>query len=325
MSDKSSASSSHSLRSRGTVDVVLAAASSATHKPPAMWTKAEEGAFLDFLLLALPSSGDGGFKMPAFNQASTNLKLKFPHQRGAEKSGLVCKTKWQVLKKAYHSVIQIKCMSGFTWSHEHRVGITDRKDDVWARFVKTGPRDPTDLASCEKTSHYSITLTEFYLLSKLPLDTTHPHVKPFIMKGFEHFEIMEQLIPSKAKGLHVFQPTTSTPPLIPTTIDNATRGPPSSVDPDSLEVPPPSTFLCLSTEGSTNSVWTSISHGKRKFSAIAPGSAVSSQKQSRPPSAMLLVQQEGTKMMKNLVEVISPATAGATTALHACWEGYFFT
>ncbi|KAG1899335.1 uncharacterized protein F5891DRAFT_1189771 [Suillus fuscotomentosus] len=73
------------------------AASSATRKPPAMWTKAEEGAFLDFLLLAIPSSGDGGFKMPAFNQASANLKFKFPHQRGAGKSGLVCKTKWQVV------------------------------------------------------------------------------------------------------------------------------------------------------------------------------------------------------------------------------------
>ncbi|KAG1864538.1 hypothetical protein C8R48DRAFT_798243 [Suillus tomentosus] len=247
MSDKSSASSSHSLRSRGTVDVVSAAASSATRKPPAMWTKAEEGTFLDFLLLPLPLSGDGGFKMPAFNQASANLKLKFPHQRGAEKSGLVCKTKWQALKKAYRSVIEIKCTSGFTWSHEHGAGITDRKDDVWACFVKT-----------------------------------HPHAKPFMMKGFEHFEIMEQLIPSKAKGLHVFRPTTSTPPLIPTAstppliptaIDNATREPPSSVDPDSLEVPPPSTFLCPSTEGSTDSVWTSISRGKRKFSAIAPGSA----------------------------------------------------
>lgn len=134
-----------------------------------------------------------------------------------------------------------------------------------------------------------------------------------MMKGFEHFEIMEQLIPSKAKGSHVFRPTASTPPLIPTAstppliptaIDNATRGPPSSVDPDSLEVPPPSTFLCPSTEGSTDSVWTSISRGKRKFSAIAPGSAVSSQKRSRPPSATLLVQQEGTETMKNLVEVV---------------------
>ncbi|KAG2056561.1 hypothetical protein BDR06DRAFT_969944 [Suillus hirtellus] len=30
-----------------------------------------------------------------------------------------------------------------------------------------------DLASCEKTSHYSITSTEFYLLLKLPLDAIH--------------------------------------------------------------------------------------------------------------------------------------------------------
>ncbi|KAG2367234.1 hypothetical protein BDR07DRAFT_1195468, partial [Suillus spraguei] len=126
-----------------------------------IWSKAEETAFLEFLLKALPSSGNGGFKMPTFNQAATNLKEKFKQQRGAEKTGAVCKNKWTALKKAYHSVIEIKCTSGFTWSDENRAGITDRKDDVWARFTKS-----------------------------------HPHAKPFMSKGFEHFNIIEQLMPN---------------------------------------------------------------------------------------------------------------------------------
>ncbi|KAG2338160.1 hypothetical protein BDR05DRAFT_894115, partial [Suillus weaverae] len=135
----------------------------------AVWSKAKEITILEFLVKALPSSGDGGCKMPTFNQASAELKTKYPNQRGAEKTGAVCKNKWTALKKAYQSVVEIKCTSGFTWSNEHGAGIADRKDDVWAWFTKT-----------------------------------HPHAKPFMMKGFEHFEIMEQLMPSKSKGSHVF-------------------------------------------------------------------------------------------------------------------------
>jgi hypothetical protein len=40
------------------------------------------------------------------------------------------------LKKAYHSVINIKCTSGFTWSDTHGAGISDRKDVVWTHFIK---------------------------------------------------------------------------------------------------------------------------------------------------------------------------------------------
>ncbi|KAG1744742.1 hypothetical protein EDB19DRAFT_1906458 [Suillus lakei] len=130
MSDKSSSGSLHSLCSRGTIDVTSAAASGGMiGKAPAVWSKAEEITLLEFLLQVLPSSGDGGFKLATFNQASVHLKTRHPHQRGAEKSGGVCKNKWTALGKAYRSVIEIKCMSGFTWSDEHGAGITDRKDD----------------------------------------------------------------------------------------------------------------------------------------------------------------------------------------------------
>ncbi|KAG2127179.1 uncharacterized protein EDB93DRAFT_1257163 [Suillus bovinus] len=222
MSDRSSNGSTHSLRSQGTLEA--AAASGTSRKAPAVWSKAEETAFLEFLLKALPSSGDGGFKMPTFNQAATHLKEKFTQQRGAEKTGLVCKNKWTTLKKAYHSVIEIKCTSGFTWSDEHGVGIADRKDDVWARFTKS-----------------------------------HPHAKPFMTRGFDHFEIMEQLMPNQSKGTHVFWPTTT---AVSSSISPATEsaassaappppGPPLSINPDLLEPPAPSTYLAPSTEGFT--------------------------------------------------------------------------
>ncbi|KAG2050459.1 hypothetical protein BDR06DRAFT_1023280 [Suillus hirtellus] len=286
MSDRSSSRSSHPLRSRGTIEA--AAASGTSHKAPAVWSKAEGTTFLEFLLKALPFSGDGGFKTTTFNQAAIHLKEKFMQQRGAEKTGVVCKNKWTAFKKAYHSVIEIKCTSGFTWSDEHGAGIADRKDDVWARFTKS-----------------------------------HPHAKPFISKGFNHFEIMEQLMPNQSKGAHVFWPTatavsTSVPPATESTAPSAApppAGPPSSINPDSIAPPVPSTYLAPSTEGSTtDSVWTSISCSKCKYSALAPGSATSSQKQSRPPSATLMAQQEGTETMKNLVEVVCEMQKNFTLA-----------
>ncbi|KAG2100721.1 uncharacterized protein F5147DRAFT_776927 [Suillus discolor] len=269
MSDRSSSGSSHSLHSRGTIEA--AAASGTSCKAPAVWSKAEETALLEFLLKALPSSGDRGFKTSTFNQAATHLKEKFMQQRGAEKTGVVCKNKWTV--------------------------------------------------------HITVSL--------------RPHAKPFIIKNFDHFEIMEQLMPNQSKGAHVFWPTTtavstSIPPATESVAPSAApppAGPPSSINPDSLKPPVPSTYLAPSTEGSTtDSAWTSISHSKHKYSALAPGSATSSQKRSQPPSATLLAQQEGTETMKSLVEVVHEMqrdftlappplpNATASAAWNTCWQ-----
>ncbi|KAG2359037.1 hypothetical protein BDR07DRAFT_1488694 [Suillus spraguei] len=219
--------------------------------------------------------------MPTFNQAATNLKEKFKQQRGAEKTGAV-------FEKAYHSIIEIKCTSGFTWSDENGAGITDRKDDVWARFTKS-----------------------------------HPHAKPYMSKGFEHFNIIKQLMPNQTKNSHMYWPTAVSTPIPPATESAAPppvapppAAPPSSVDPDSLAPPFPSTFLATSSGGSTtDSAWTSISRSKCKFSALSPSaeSVAGSQKRSRPPSATLLAQQEGTETM-NLVEVVHEMQKSLTLA-----------
>ncbi|KAG2055816.1 hypothetical protein BDR06DRAFT_970600 [Suillus hirtellus] len=222
MSDKLSGSSPHFLCSWGTIDVTSAAASCKTsRKAPTMWIKAEETTFLEFLLQALPASGDECFKASTFNQAYVHLKIKHPHQRGTEKVGTVCKNKWTSLKKAYQSVVEIKYTSGFTWSDNHEAGIMDKKDDL------------------------------------------HSHIRPFMMKGFDHFNIIQQLMLSKSKGSY--------------TTDNALPGPPPSsvyLPPSSMDLPPSSgdpplssvdslpSFLTSFTEGSTStsgSAWTSIS------------------------------------------------------------------
>lgn len=93
MSDKSGTGSTHSLRSQGPADK-KAEGTGTSRKAAAIWTKEEETALLESLLGALSSSGDGGFKAPAFNAAAEDLKKKFPDQRGAVKTGTVCKNKW---------------------------------------------------------------------------------------------------------------------------------------------------------------------------------------------------------------------------------------
>ncbi|KAG2357846.1 hypothetical protein BDR07DRAFT_1379800 [Suillus spraguei] len=207
--------------------------------------------------------------MPMFNQAAAHLKEKHLHQKGTEKTGIV-------FKESISHVINIKNTSGFTWSDEHRAGITDRKDDVWACFTKS-----------------------------------HPHAKPFMMRGFDHLEIMEQLMPSQSKNWHIFWATTISStlpqnPIIPTsTLENMPQGPPSSVNLEFLSPPVPSTFLSPSTEGSAaDSEWTSISRGKYKFSPLTPTSIAGSQKQSHLPFATSIVQQEDNETMKDLVGVV---------------------
>ncbi|KAG2355311.1 hypothetical protein BDR07DRAFT_1381594 [Suillus spraguei] len=227
MSDKSSCGSSHSLCSRGNIGVASIAVGGTTRKAPAVWLKAEETTFLEFLVLVFPSSGDGGFKMPTFNQASTHLNAKYPHQRGAEKSGIVCKNKWTALKKSYQSIVEI-----------NGAGITDRKDDVWACFTKA-----------------------------------HPHAKPFMMKGFDYFETMEQLMPTKSKGSHIHRGTKAT----------ATTSNTTPLDPIPSSIPP-----------------ARLGHMFHPPSSLLPLKALLL----TPHGQVLAVESEGTETMKSLIEVV---------------------
>lgn len=151
---------------------------------------------------------------------------------------------------------------------------------------------------------------------------------------------MEQLVSSQGKGKYVFRPhstrtsaaldlnpapspTTSTTTgfIIPQTPNRnfttmrtpdtgllASANSSQGMDPESISPSVPSTYLSHSA-GSSVGAWTSVSDtsgAKRKYSALSPESAAGSShsKRSRPPSAMLKVQQEGAESMKDLVTVV---------------------
>ncbi|KIK74086.1 hypothetical protein PAXRUDRAFT_176737, partial [Paxillus rubicundulus Ve08.2h10] len=127
-----------------------------------------------------------------FNEAATLLKKKFPKALGAEKTGDVCRSKWMALKAAYHAVVDIKNMAGFTWSDDQGVGVTLKHNDVWERYLKA-------------IFFFTIGSGVFQLTFKLVHSSQwHPAARPFKNKGFKHFHTIEQMMPKISKGTHVF-------------------------------------------------------------------------------------------------------------------------
>ncbi|KIK81240.1 hypothetical protein PAXRUDRAFT_114774, partial [Paxillus rubicundulus Ve08.2h10] len=166
---RSSQASIHSLCSRGTVNLTSLKKS---RKPSARWTLDEETAFIDFLLSQFSASSDGNPRKATFNEAATLLKKKFPEALGAEKTGDVCRSKWTALKAAYHAVMDIKNMTGFTWSDDQGAGVTLKYSDIWEQYLKA-------LAHSFQW---------------------HPAARPFKNRGFKHSHVIEQMMPRILKG-----------------------------------------------------------------------------------------------------------------------------
>ncbi|KIK94938.1 hypothetical protein PAXRUDRAFT_122076, partial [Paxillus rubicundulus Ve08.2h10] len=142
----------------------------------ALWTEEEETLFIDFLISEFASSGDGGFKKSTFQEAAKCLKVKVLQQVGGEKTVASCQSKLQGLKKSHNAVIDIKDMSGFTWSDQNGAGIVLKNHDVWDRYAKV----------------------------YRPTASWHgSRPKPFKNKGFIYFHTMQQLMPATGKGAYV--------------------------------------------------------------------------------------------------------------------------
>ncbi|KIK97223.1 hypothetical protein PAXRUDRAFT_766448 [Paxillus rubicundulus Ve08.2h10] len=125
---RNSQASIHSLCSKSTVYLTILRKS---RKPSAKWILDKETAFVDFLLSQFSASGDGILRKATFNEVVTLLKKKLPEALGAEKAGDIGRSKWTALKSAYHAVVDIKNMSGFTWGDDQEVGVTLNHNDVW--------------------------------------------------------------------------------------------------------------------------------------------------------------------------------------------------
>jgi len=97
MPSSSSGRSNRSLQSKGTINAaeLASAERSSQKKTPAKWMDEEERALVLYLQQQMPGAGDGiNFTRKHFNSTAQHLKTKFLVQKGGEKNGATCQTKW---------------------------------------------------------------------------------------------------------------------------------------------------------------------------------------------------------------------------------------
>ncbi|KAI0245014.1 hypothetical protein BJV78DRAFT_1103007, partial [Lactifluus subvellereus] len=100
----------------------------------ASWSPEDEMELIRFLIDHRAEAGDGfNFKTATFNAASAVLDPK--KQKGATKTGKVCKNKWGQLKGIYLVIAELKGQSGFKWDEKHGADIDNDMESVWDAYV----------------------------------------------------------------------------------------------------------------------------------------------------------------------------------------------
>ncbi|KAF5360591.1 hypothetical protein D9756_004494 [Leucocoprinus leucothites] len=141
-------------------------------KSNAIWTRKDIGKLLDELQERKSASGDGiCFKMPIYNEVAEKLN---PPTKGASKTGMSCKNKFNALRATWTGVSAIMTTSRMMWDDELGANIGPKSEDVWQDFIKINPA-----------------------------------AKPFKNTGWPWVGKMTVLLGQwRVKGTHVFHPTT---------------------------------------------------------------------------------------------------------------------
>ncbi|KIK16914.1 hypothetical protein PISMIDRAFT_112461, partial [Pisolithus microcarpus 441] len=177
----SSAGSARSLRSRGppVIDPFIPQGlpPPRSRKKAATWTVEEEATLLNFLYSNLGQVADGNFKKVTWNATAAHMARYFPPSENAgDKTAEACECKFKMLKKYYYAVADLKCVaSGFAYDDIQGAMITLENADLWDRYTK---------------------VSQFHC-------TRQPDAKPFRNLGFSHFQSVELLLPSSARGRFV--------------------------------------------------------------------------------------------------------------------------
>ncbi|KAF7371621.1 hypothetical protein MVEN_00017600 [Mycena venus] len=164
----------------------------ANGKQNAAWTHEDIVKLLEYLISQIATSeGGGNFKMQIFTAAARILNEI--RAKGGPKTGKGCQNKYKALRATHQVVDHIKNhASGFTYSDDHGADIGPASASAWDTYC-----------------------------------IAHPDAKPFRNKGWPYLEQMEKLIPSQARGNHVFRPGAAENPI---DLDSARGNSPSSAD-----------------------------------------------------------------------------------------------
>ncbi|KAJ7255945.1 hypothetical protein C8J57DRAFT_1473077 [Mycena rebaudengoi] len=145
-------------------------------KGNAVWTKDDTVALLDYLVLKKAQGEQGGFKTVTFNGAATVVEPL--RTRGGPKTSKSCSQKYAALKKLWNIVHHIKGVSGWSWSDTKGVNVTPASQGTWEAYVKK-----------------------------------YPAAERFQDKGWPYYDLIAQLVPSKAKGANAFRAATAAPAI----------------------------------------------------------------------------------------------------------------
>ncbi|KAL4066555.1 hypothetical protein J3A83DRAFT_4374613 [Scleroderma citrinum] len=131
-----STTSGHSLCSKGPIIKAGSNTNPKSHKKATNWSDGDTTGLLEFLIEELPKVGNGNFKRSTWMAASFFISTKFKVTNGGAKYADGCEHRFQLLKKQYDAVVNLKNASGFTYSDKDSAGITLPQADVWSRYVK---------------------------------------------------------------------------------------------------------------------------------------------------------------------------------------------
>ncbi|KAJ6594784.1 hypothetical protein B0H19DRAFT_1225805 [Mycena capillaripes] len=142
-------------------------------KDSANWTANPEDLtnVLQFLHSQKSRAGQGGnFDKTVFSEAAAYMAKEFPPKTGGPKTANSIADKWKACKKLHEHFLKIKQRvyvgaSGWTYTDEGGFNVTDDTRDAWHNFVKA-----------------------------------HPHFKNFATHGWPHFQVVDEIVPSRARG-----------------------------------------------------------------------------------------------------------------------------
>ncbi|KAJ7857288.1 hypothetical protein B0H14DRAFT_3135849 [Mycena olivaceomarginata] len=125
--------------------------------------------------------GQGGsWDQPSFESTAAHMVSRGPPAKGAPKNASSVKGVWAGMKKIHDAlvlVIQKRYPGASRWTYDQQAGfsVCDDKREAWKEFSKQ-----------------------------------HTVFKPFANKGWELFDNVKDILPTRARGMHVFNPAIAT-------------------------------------------------------------------------------------------------------------------
>ncbi|KAJ7261095.1 hypothetical protein C8J57DRAFT_1719857 [Mycena rebaudengoi] len=152
--------------------------------PDANWVSHPEDIthLLNFFYNQRSRIGEGGnWDKTVYNEAAAHMAENHPPKKGGPKTADSIMTKWKALRKLHEHILlakqkQYPGASGWTYTDECGFNVTDDDQDAWKNFI-----------------------------------TAHPHFKPFATSGWIHFQKLDDILPSRARGRYVFNARGSQP------------------------------------------------------------------------------------------------------------------